>query len=167
MAMLATFLSTASVPSREASDTSKFSVKDQIKLILDNRPFFIYLLAKSGGLMAQGSITASLLYFGTYVLMRPDELLLAFSLYITIGQLASIPLWRPDRQSLRQAQHLHGRFRRTCANHPVLSARNRGRAYIHPQCQGRRIGRIHLRYLDDGLRHSARHDGLRPATHGN
>ncbi len=94
MAMLATFLSTASVPSREASDTSKFSVKDQIKLILDNRPFFIYLLAKSGGLMAQGSITASLLYFGTYVLMRPDELLLAFSLYITIGQLASIPLWR-------------------------------------------------------------------------
>ncbi len=94
LAMLTTFLATQSLPQLEVTDTTKFSVGEQLRLILENRPFFIYLLAKLGGLMAQASITSSLLYFGTYVLMRQDELIFAFGVSITIGQLGAIPLWR-------------------------------------------------------------------------
>lgn len=67
-------------------------LRDQLRVIGANRPFRLYVIAKTGMLAAQASATGSILYFGEYVLRR-DDLLQVFGVWVTLGTLASAPAW--------------------------------------------------------------------------
>ncbi len=91
--MLVTFFSTRAVPRYERSEESHISVRDQLALVADNKPFMIFLAVKLCQLIAQASSQAALIFFGVYVLQRNEELLLAFGTYFTISTFVAIPLW--------------------------------------------------------------------------
>lgn len=67
-------------------------VREQLKVIAGNRPFRLYVIAKTAMLAAQASATASMLYFGEYVLER-DDLLTVFGTWVTLGTLGSAAGW--------------------------------------------------------------------------
>jgi GPH family glycoside/pentoside/hexuronide:cation symporter len=93
LSMLVTFFSTRAVPRYERSEESHISVRDQLALVADNKPFMIFLAVKLCQLIAQASSQAALIFFGVYVLQRNEELLLAFGTYFTISTFVAIPLW--------------------------------------------------------------------------
>lgn len=66
---------------------------EQIRLVLRDRPFLVFIGAKFFQLTAVASTSASLLYFARYVLGEDESFLIRFGAYQTLGTLASIPLW--------------------------------------------------------------------------
>ena len=89
--MLVTFFGTRraiALPRTEAV----VPLREQARLIAANRPFRLYVIAKTCMLAAQASATASILYFGEYVLKRTD-LLTAFGIWVTLGTLGSAAVW--------------------------------------------------------------------------
>ncbi|MDG2244636.1 MAG: glycoside-pentoside-hexuronide (GPH):cation symporter [Rhodospirillaceae bacterium] len=93
ISMLVAFFSTRAVPRYERSEERHISVRDQLTLVADNKPFMIFLAVKLCQLIAQASSQAALIFFGVYVLQRNEELLLAFGTYFTISTFVAIPLW--------------------------------------------------------------------------
>jgi glycoside/pentoside/hexuronide:cation symporter, GPH family len=91
VAMLVSFFGTRDVKALPRTELLP-PVKEQLAVIAANRPFRLYLIAKTAMLAAQASATAAMLYFGEYVLKRAD-LLIAFGIWVTLGTLASAPLW--------------------------------------------------------------------------
>ena len=92
-AMLISFFATRSAPQYARTEDIEFSVREQIAMVVDNKPFMIFLGVKLCQLIAQASSQAALLFFGIYVLQRSEDLLLAFGTYFTVSTLITIPLW--------------------------------------------------------------------------
>jgi GPH family glycoside/pentoside/hexuronide:cation symporter len=90
-------------------------VREQLRVIARNRPFRLYVIAKTGMLAAQASATGSMLYFGEYVLKRAD-LLTVFGTWVTLGTLGSAPLW--VRFSRRSGKRIA--FVSACAGYGVV-----------------------------------------------
>lgn len=66
---------------------------EQIRRVLRDRPFLVFIGAKFFQLTAVASTSASLLYFARYVLAEDESFLMRFGAYQTLGTLASIPVW--------------------------------------------------------------------------
>jgi glycoside/pentoside/hexuronide:cation symporter, GPH family len=91
--MLVSFYATRSAPRFERTESSHLSIREQIALVGDNKPFMVFLAVKLCQLIAQASSQAALIFFGVYVLQRNDELLIAFGTYFTVSTFVAIPLW--------------------------------------------------------------------------
>ncbi len=91
--MLVAFYATRSAPKIERTEVVTFTVREQIAMVADNKPFLIYLMVKLCQLIAQASSQAALLFFGIYVLQRSEQLLFAFGTYFTVSTLVAIPIW--------------------------------------------------------------------------
>lgn len=90
-------------------------VREQLRVIAANRPFRLYVVAKTGMLAAQASATGAMLYFGEYVLQR-DDLLQVFGVWVTLGTLGSAPAWA-------RYSRLHGKkpaFVAACAGYGLV-----------------------------------------------
>ena len=93
LSMLVAFLSTAKAPRLERSEGIQLPITVQIRLVLSNRPFAIYLGVKLLQLTAQASSNAALLFFGAYVLKDPQAMLVAFGSFFPVGTFLAIPAW--------------------------------------------------------------------------
>ena len=91
--MLASFFATRNAPQIQRTEVVTHSVREQVAMVWDNKPFCIYLMVKLCQLIAQASSQAALLFFGIYVLQRGEELLFAFGTYFTVSTRFSIPIW--------------------------------------------------------------------------
>ncbi|MFM8518529.1 MAG: MFS transporter [Nevskiaceae bacterium] len=65
----------------------------QLRVVLANRPFRVFIGAKLLQLTAVASTAASLLYLARYVLSQDEGFLIRFGALQTLGTLASIPMW--------------------------------------------------------------------------
>lgn len=65
----------------------------QMKIVLRNRPFKIYIGTKFCQLMATATVGVSLLYLARYIIGEGEEFLIRFVIYQTAGTLLSLPLW--------------------------------------------------------------------------
>ncbi len=81
---------TPTVSSAPASPASSWA---QIRMVLQHRPFVVYLIVKLLQLSAVASTSASLLYLARYVLGQDESFLVRFGVLQTLGTLLSLPLW--------------------------------------------------------------------------
>lgn len=65
----------------------------QLRTVLRNKPFRVFIAAKFFQLTAVASTGASILYLARYVLQQDEGFLIRFGAYQTIGTLLSIPAW--------------------------------------------------------------------------
>jgi len=65
----------------------------QLRVVMANRPFRVFIGAKLLQLTAVASTSAALLYLARYVLKQDEGFLIRFGALQTLGTLASIPLW--------------------------------------------------------------------------
>lgn len=93
ISMLASFFSSAKAPRYERSEKVQLPLREQIRLVLANKPFAIYLGVKLLQLTAQASSNAALLFFGAYVLKNQQTMLLAFGSFFPVGTFLAIPAW--------------------------------------------------------------------------
>jgi GPH family glycoside/pentoside/hexuronide:cation symporter len=91
LAMLVSFVGTRRAVSLPRTERLP-PMREQLRVIAANRPFRLYVVAKTGMLAAQASATAAMLYFGEYVLQRAD-LLQVFGIWVTLGTLGSAAAW--------------------------------------------------------------------------
>ena len=83
----------ARAPVVSDAPASRASSMAQIRLVLQHRPFVVYLVVKFLQLTAVASTSASLLYLARYVLGRDESFLVRFGVLQTLGTLLSLPLW--------------------------------------------------------------------------
>lgn len=69
------------------------SIFAQLRIVLKNRPFKIFIGVKLCQLMATATVGASLLYLGRYILGEDESFLTRFILIQTVGTLLSLPAW--------------------------------------------------------------------------
>ncbi len=93
IAMLLSFWMTRNVFFVERTEHIGYSIKEQIALVLKNRPFAIFIAAKMCLLVANASFSAAFLFFAEHVVGRGPALLMSLGIFLTLGTLASIPLW--------------------------------------------------------------------------
>lgn len=93
LSMLVAFFATRNAPRYERSENTNIPLREQIRLVSDNKPFMIFLAVKLCQLIAQASSQAALIFFGVYVLQRSEDLLQAFGVYFTLSTFVAIPLW--------------------------------------------------------------------------
>jgi GPH family glycoside/pentoside/hexuronide:cation symporter len=93
VSMLAAFFATARTPQFPRTEHVTVPMAEQLRLVLANRPFMLYLLVKLFQLTAQASSNAALLFFGAYVLKNQAALQVAFGVFFTAGTFVAIPAW--------------------------------------------------------------------------
>ncbi|MDX2141719.1 MAG: MFS transporter [Rhodospirillaceae bacterium] len=93
LSMLVAFLSSARAPRTERTEGPRPALAEQIRLVMGNRPFVVYLGVKLLQLTAQASSNAALIFFGVYVLKNQQALLIAFGSFFPLGTLLAIPAW--------------------------------------------------------------------------
>jgi GPH family glycoside/pentoside/hexuronide:cation symporter len=93
LAMLLSFWMTRSVFFVTRTEHVRFSVKEQVSLIMGNRPFAIFIAAKLCLLTANASFSAAFLFFSEHVVGRGPDLMMSLGIFLTLGTLVSIPVW--------------------------------------------------------------------------
>ena len=91
MGLCTVFVARTPVVARGAASAD--SALAQIRMVLANRPFVIFIGAKFFQLTAAASTTAAMLYLARYVLGEGEDFLIRFGAYQTVGTLVSLPLW--------------------------------------------------------------------------
>ena len=91
-AMLAAVVGTAGARATEKSPLH-VPLRQQFRLALANRPFFVLIACKFLLLMSMSALTTSLFYFVTYVLKRDFTTVAEIGLSQTLGMLISLPFW--------------------------------------------------------------------------
>jgi GPH family glycoside/pentoside/hexuronide:cation symporter len=93
LSMLAAFAATSRAPRNERNEGPSPPIAVQLRTVLGNRPFTVYLGVKLLQLTAQASSNAALVLFGVYVLGNQQALLIAFGSAFPLGTLLTIPVW--------------------------------------------------------------------------
>jgi GPH family glycoside/pentoside/hexuronide:cation symporter len=93
IAMLLSFWMTRKVHFVERTEDIHYSVKEQVALVLKNRPFAIFISAKMCLLVANASFSAAFLFFAEHVVGKGPALMMSLGIFLTLGTLCSIPLW--------------------------------------------------------------------------
>jgi GPH family glycoside/pentoside/hexuronide:cation symporter len=93
IAMLLSFWMTRNVPFNARTENVSYSIKEQVQLVLKNRPFTIFISAKLCLLTANASFSAAFLFFAEHVVKRGPALMMSLGIFLTLGTIASIPLW--------------------------------------------------------------------------
>ena len=93
IAMSLTFGLTKNTRSLPPSQRENYGLYKQWRLLLRNRPFRFYMLAKISLFMAQSAVQGSLLFFAFYVIGSDEQILAAFGVGYTVGSLLSLPVW--------------------------------------------------------------------------
>lgn len=91
-AMLASFFGTRKANFTEAVASSEPSLK-KIRMLLENRPFLIYLGIKLTSLFAIAANLAAKFFFITYVMQQSIGISIYFGTASVLGNLLSLPLW--------------------------------------------------------------------------
>jgi GPH family glycoside/pentoside/hexuronide:cation symporter len=71
----------------------KISLRQQVRLAVANRPFFVLIACKFLLLLSMSALTTTLFYFVTYVLKRDFTTVAQIGLAQTLGMLVSLPFW--------------------------------------------------------------------------
>lgn len=69
------------------------SILAQLRIVMRNGPFKIFIGVKLCQLMAGAMVGASLLYLGRYILGLDESFLVRFVIYQTLGTILSLPVW--------------------------------------------------------------------------
>jgi len=93
MAMGVAFFSTRDTRMLAPSPRDQYGLRRQWRLVAQNRPFRVYLVAKICLFMAQSSVQGSLLFFAYYVLDSDEFILAAFGVGYTVGSVLTLPVW--------------------------------------------------------------------------
>ena len=88
-----TFLLTKNVAFTLRSERSDYRVRNQVKLILNNKPFCTFIVAKSLIFIGSASAQGTLLFMGQFVLGRGEMILVGFGIGYTLGVMFSLPIW--------------------------------------------------------------------------
>lgn len=80
-------------PTLESGRAASGNSIAQLRNVLRNEPFRIFIAAKFFQLTAVASTGASILYLARYVLHQDESFLIRFGAYQTVGTLLSIPGW--------------------------------------------------------------------------
>jgi len=88
-----TFLLTKNVAFTLRSERSDYRVRNQVKLILNNKPFCTFIAAKSMIFIGSASAQGTLLFMGQFVLGRGEMILVGFGIGYTLGVMFSLPIW--------------------------------------------------------------------------
>ena len=88
-----TFLLTKNVAFTLRSERSDYRVRNQVKLILNNKPFCTFIVAKSMIFIGSASAQGTLLFMGQFVLGRGEMILVGFGIGYTLGVMFSLPIW--------------------------------------------------------------------------
>jgi GPH family glycoside/pentoside/hexuronide:cation symporter len=88
-----TFLFTKNVAFTLRSERSDYRVRNQVKLILNNKPFCTFIAAKSMIFIGSASAQGTLLFMGQFVLGRGEMILVGFGIGYTLGVMFSLPIW--------------------------------------------------------------------------
>ena len=91
--MGATFLLTKNVAFTLRSERGDYRVRNQVKLILNNKPFCTFIVAKSLIFIGSASAQGTLLFMGQFVLGRGEMILVGFGIGYTLGVVFSLPIW--------------------------------------------------------------------------
>lgn len=91
--MLLVYRSTRDAAWLPPSDARHYSFGGQLRLILRNRPFRMYMAAKICMFVSQTAVQGTMLFFARYILGRDEMILAAFGVGYTIGNLVSLPAW--------------------------------------------------------------------------
>ncbi len=92
-AMGATFLLTKDVAFTSRSERGDYRFRNQLKLILDNKPFCTFIVSKSLIFIGSASAQGTLLFMGQFVLGRGEMILVGFGVGYTLGVAFSLPIW--------------------------------------------------------------------------
>lgn len=88
------FLATASAPRLPVTPDPDPSWAERWRVLKANKPFQVFMTAKFLQLLANGSVGASLLFYGHYIIAKSEgELLQAFGLFAVIGTLPGLFFW--------------------------------------------------------------------------
>ncbi|MEQ8736651.1 MAG: MFS transporter [Rhodospirillaceae bacterium] len=93
VAMLGCAAIVARVPVIISGSIATGSIFDQLRIVMRNGPFKIFIGVKLCQLMAGAMVGASLLYLGRYILGLDESFLGRFVIYQTAGTILSLPLW--------------------------------------------------------------------------
>ena len=88
-----TFLLTKDVAFTKRSEKQTYRIRSQINLILQNKPFCTFVIAKSLIFIGSASAQGTLLFMGKYVLGRDEFILVGFGVGYTTGVVLSLPVW--------------------------------------------------------------------------
>jgi len=83
----------ARVPVVVHAAPSSGSIISQLKIVLENKPFKIFIGVKLCQLMATAAVGASLLYMARYILGEDESFLTRFTIFQIAGTLLSLPIW--------------------------------------------------------------------------
>jgi GPH family glycoside/pentoside/hexuronide:cation symporter len=93
ISMGATFYLTRNVAFTKRSERGDYTVRNQARLILSNKPFCTFVVAKSLIFIGSASAQGTLLFMGRFVLDRGEKILVGFGVGYTIGVTMSLPIW--------------------------------------------------------------------------
>lgn len=93
IAMLGCAYIVARTPVVASGATATGGFLEQLRIVMRNRPFRIFIGVKLCQLLAGAMVGASLLYLGRYVLGLDESFLGRFIIYQTAGTLLSLPVW--------------------------------------------------------------------------
>jgi GPH family glycoside/pentoside/hexuronide:cation symporter len=93
LAMGATFLLTGDVAFTSRSERGDYRFRNQARLILNNKPFCTFVVAKSLIFIGSASAQGTLLFMGKFVLDRGEMILVGFGVGYTLGVVVSLPIW--------------------------------------------------------------------------
>ncbi len=91
--MFGAFVLTKNVAFTKKSERAVYKIGSQVRLILNNKPFCTFIIAKSFIFIGSTSAQGTLLFMGTYVLERGAMILRDFGIGYTIGVVATLSLW--------------------------------------------------------------------------
>jgi GPH family glycoside/pentoside/hexuronide:cation symporter len=89
---LSTFL-ISRAPVIVQAETSRVGYVEQVRMVLAQKPFRVFIGVKLFQLFAASSTTAALLYLARYVLDQDESFLIRFTSLQMAGTLVSLPLW--------------------------------------------------------------------------
>lgn len=92
LAMLTTALAAGRLPSRPAA-SSHVPLREQLRLAMANRPYFVLLLAYVLALTGNGAMAAAAPYFVVHVLRQPPDGVGAIFGSLLLAAVAAMPLW--------------------------------------------------------------------------
>lgn len=93
VAMLGCAAVMARVPVIVQAPPSSSNIVGQLRIVLKNKPFKIFIGVKLCQLMATAAVGASLLYMARYILGEDESFLIRFTIFQIAGTLLSLPIW--------------------------------------------------------------------------
>jgi GPH family glycoside/pentoside/hexuronide:cation symporter len=93
LSMASTFYLTRDVRFTLRSERADYRLRHQVSLIANNRPFCVFIIAKSLIFIGSASAQGTLLFMGQYVLGRGEMILVGFGIGYTLGVVISLPIW--------------------------------------------------------------------------